>query len=64
MTGESREPMATPSDFYMENYKKAALESAPLKSHCWFHYIDNNFIIWLHGPDKLKDFLHHHGNRK
>jgi hypothetical protein len=26
---------------------------------CWFHYVDDIFIIWPHGPDKLKEFLHH-----
>jgi hypothetical protein len=45
--------------FYMEDYEKTALESAPLKPCCWFRYVDNTFIIWQHGPDKLKDFLHH-----
>jgi hypothetical protein len=24
------------ANFYMEDYKKAGLESAPLKPHCWF----------------------------
>jgi hypothetical protein len=39
------------ANFYMEDYEKALLESAPLKLRCWFHY--------LCYPDKLKDFLHH-----
>jgi hypothetical protein len=30
----------------------------PLKPHCWFHYLDNTYVIWQHGPDKLTDFLH------
>jgi hypothetical protein len=47
------------ANLYMEDYEKAALESAPVKSCCWFHYMDNTFVIWPHGPDKLKDFLHH-----
>jgi hypothetical protein len=45
-------------NFYMEDYEKAALESSPLKPRCWFRYVDNTFVIWQHGPDKLKDFLH------
>jgi hypothetical protein len=44
------------ANFYMEDYEKAALESASLKPRCWFRY---TFVIWQHGPDKLKDFLHH-----
>jgi hypothetical protein len=47
------------ANFFMEDYGKAALELAPLKPRCWFRYIDNTFIIWQHGPDRLKDFLHH-----
>jgi hypothetical protein len=43
----------------MEDYEKVALESAPLKICCWFRYIDNSFVIWQHGPNKLRDFLHH-----
>jgi hypothetical protein len=46
------------ANFYMEHYKKAMLEFAPLKPRCRFCYGDNT-IIWLHGPDKFKDFLHH-----
>jgi hypothetical protein len=45
------------ANFYMEGYKKVALEFAPLKPIWWFCYVDT-FIIWPHGPDKLKDFLH------
>jgi hypothetical protein len=47
------------ANFYMEDYEKAALESAPLKPRCWFRYVDDTFVFWQHGPDKLKDFLHH-----
>jgi hypothetical protein len=47
------------ANFYMEDYEKAALESAPLKPRCWFRYVDDTFVILQHGPDKLKDFLHH-----
>jgi hypothetical protein len=47
------------ANFYMEDYEKAALESAPLKPRCWFRYLDDTFVIWQHGPDKLKEFLHH-----
>jgi hypothetical protein len=46
------------ANFYIEDYEKAALESAPLKPRCWFRYVDDTFI-WPHGPDKLKDFLHY-----
>jgi hypothetical protein len=50
------------ANFYMEDYEKAALESAPLKPRCWFRYVDDTFVIWQHGPGKLKDFLHNLNN--
>jgi hypothetical protein len=43
----------------MADYNKAVLELAPLKPCSWFYYIDNTFIIWPQGPDKLKDILYH-----
>jgi hypothetical protein len=30
-------------NIYMKDYEKAALESAPLKPHCWFRYV-NSFV--------------------
>jgi hypothetical protein len=32
-------------NFYMEDYEKAALESAPLKPRCGFRYVDDTFVI-------------------
>jgi hypothetical protein len=60
------------ASFYIDNYEKAALESASLKPRCWFRY--DAFVIWPHGPDKLGRLpappiqhppVHsvHHGNR-
>jgi hypothetical protein len=45
------------ANFYMEDYEKAALEPR----RC-FRYVDDTFVIWQHGPDKLKDFLHRLNN--
>jgi hypothetical protein len=44
------------ANFYMEDYEKAALESPlPLiKPRCSFRYVEDTFIIWPHGPDKLR----------
>jgi hypothetical protein len=48
----------------MEDYEKAELESAPLKPHCWFCYMDNTFAIPK--PPKQHPSIHsvHHGNQK
>jgi hypothetical protein len=37
------------ANFYMEDYEKEALESVPLKTHCWFLYVDDTDVIWSHG---------------
>jgi hypothetical protein len=47
------------ANFYMEDFEKAALESAPLKPCCWFCCVDDTIVILQNGPDKLKHFLHH-----
>jgi hypothetical protein len=56
-TGSPLSPVI--ANFYMEDYENAALESAPLIPRCLFHYVDDAFVIWEHGPEKLKDFVHH-----
>jgi hypothetical protein len=43
----------------MENFEERALDLAPHKPLFWFRYVDDTFVIWPHGPDKLKDFLNH-----
>jgi hypothetical protein len=47
------------SNVCMEDYEKAALESASLKPRCRVRYVDDTFVIWPHGPDKRKDFPHY-----
>jgi hypothetical protein len=47
------------ANFYMEVFKEMVLDRAPHKPLCWFRYMDDTFVIWPHGPDRLKDFLDH-----
>jgi hypothetical protein len=47
------------ANFYMEDFEERALDLAPYKLLCWFPYMDDAFVIWPHGPGKLKDFLNH-----
>jgi hypothetical protein len=49
-------------DIYMEDFEERALNLAPHKPLCWFRYVDDTFVIWPHGPDKLRDFLSHLNN--
>jgi hypothetical protein len=47
------------ANFFMEDFEKIALESAPQKPGCWYRYVDDTFVIWPHSPDKLQSFLQH-----
>jgi hypothetical protein len=45
------------TNFYMEDFKEMALDRAPHKPLCWFRYVDDTFVFWPHGLDRLRDFL-------
>ena len=47
------------ANFYMEEFEKKAIEQATYKPTCWYRYVDDTFVIWPHGQDKLQEFLHH-----
>ena len=32
---------------------------APAYANLWWRYIDDIFMVWTHGEDKLEDFIHH-----
>jgi hypothetical protein len=50
------------ANFYMEGFEKKAIEQAAHKPTCWFIYVDDTFVIWPHGQEKLTEFLNHlHG---
>jgi hypothetical protein len=44
-------------DFFTEGFEEVALSWAGHKSLSWFHYVNDTFIIWRHGSNRLKDFL-------
>jgi hypothetical protein len=47
------------ANFYMKDFEERALALAPHKPLCWFRYIDDTSVIWLHRTDNLGDFLTH-----
>ena len=47
------------ANFFMEKFEQQALESAPYKPKIWFRYVDDTFVIWNHGQEKLQEFLEH-----
>jgi retron-type reverse transcriptase len=47
------------ANFYTEEFEKTALELAIHKLVCWYRYVDDTFVIWPHGLDKLQEFQNH-----
>ena len=47
------------ANFFMEDFEKRAKELVPHKPMCWFRYVDDTFVIWPHGKQKLGEFLNH-----
>jgi len=45
--------------FFMEDFENKSIEQATCKPVCWFRYIlvDDTFIIWPHGQEKLREIL-------
>ena len=47
------------ANIYMEGFEEEALNTAADKPSPWVHYVDDTFVIWPHGPDKLENFHNH-----
>jgi len=44
------------ANYFMENIEEEALIRASHRPLCWFRYVDDTFVIWPHGREKLDDF--------
>ena len=42
---------------FMEEVETEVLKSQELQPFLWLHYIDDIFLIWTHGEEKLTQFL-------
>jgi hypothetical protein len=47
------------ADFFVEDFEAKAIQLAANKPTCWFRHVDDTFVIWPHGIDKLRNFLTH-----
>ena len=48
---------------FMHMLESRALSISPVKPLMWFRFIDDIFSVWLHGQDKLKEFINFMNNR-
>ena len=42
---------------FLAELEEAFLQTCEFKPKAWYRYIDDIFMIWTHGEDKLKEFL-------
>jgi hypothetical protein len=47
------------ANFFMEDFETKALHLTPHKPTHWLRYVDDTFIIWPHGQQRLTEFLDH-----
>jgi len=50
------------ANLFLGYFEANALENAPFQPHTWLRYIDDIFMIWTEGPDKLKIFIDYLNN--
>jgi hypothetical protein len=43
----------------MEDFEEEALKWADYKPMYWCWYVENTFVVWPHGPEKLDNFSNH-----
>jgi hypothetical protein len=55
--GNSGSPMV--SNIFMEHFEDLALDTADHKLDKWLKYVDDTFLVWPLGPERLQQFLHH-----
>jgi hypothetical protein len=55
--GSSLSPIS--SNIYMEHSEKVALDSTQHKPSLWLRYVEDTFVVWPHGPERLQNFLSH-----
>lgn len=50
------------ANIFMEEFEQKAIETSTLKPKVWLRYVDDTFVVWSHGDDKLNTFTQHLNN--
>ncbi|XP_072400412.1 uncharacterized protein [Diabrotica undecimpunctata] len=45
------------ANLFMQDIEERAIRTAEYKPKLWLRYVEDTFIIWTHGVDKLTEFL-------
>jgi hypothetical protein len=45
------------ANLFMEDIENIALIYSPLQPNLWNKFVDDTFVIWPHGCDRLDNFL-------
>ena len=51
------------ANLFMEHFEQTALQTATFKPKMWLRYVDDTFVVWPHGVEKVNDFLQHLNNQ-
>jgi hypothetical protein len=46
-------------NIFMENFEKLAVNSEQHKASLWLRYVDDKFVVWPHGPERLQNLFSH-----
>ena len=52
------------ANLFMESFEEEAINTALTKPMLWLRYVDNTFVLWKHGREKLMEFLTHINSRR
>ncbi|GJQ74604.1 hypothetical protein Trydic_g21461 [Trypoxylus dichotomus] len=52
-------PSLVVANLFMEQFYSLAIETAVEKPMVWWRYVDDTFVVWPQGRDKLERFLEH-----
>ena len=47
------------ANLFMGDLEEKLLAQFPLKPYLWWRYIEDIFMVWTHGEEKLEDFINH-----